>query len=255
MFIDVVTVVLNDEQGLVRTWHSLESQSFIHWRWIVRDGGSRGKTVDFLKSLGSRVHWVSEPDRGIYDAMNRGVGMCEGDYVIFMNAGDTFFHNNSLAMVAERVSDVESSVPDILFGGAMFHFPSGSEVYRPPKRVEKYLWHGLPANHQATLYRRIFLGENPYDLQYSLCGDYYIDAKLCRKGATVSYLDMPIARFEIGGTSYNKRRQLFVEAFRIQRDVLGVPLLLRIVSACKRMVAMAGHFVLSQPFLQKRKLR
>jgi len=254
VLIDVVTVVLNDEQGLFRTWHSLESQSFINWRWIVRDGGSRGKTVDFLKSLGSRVHWVSEPDGGIYDAMNRGVGMCKGDYVIFMNAGDTFFHTNNLAMVAAMVVKVEPSVPDILFGGAMFHFPNGREVYRPPKRVESYLWHGLPANHQATLYRRAFLGENPYDLQYSLCGDYYLAAKLCRKGAAVAYLDMPIARFAIGGTSYNKRRQLFVEAYRIQRDVLGVPLLQRIVSACKRLAAMAGLFVLSQPILQKPKL-
>ncbi len=251
--LSVVTVVLNDLEGLKRTYESLLSQSHRGWEWIVCDGGSGDQTRAFLGSLRSGVRWVSKRDNGVYDGMNHGVSMCSGVYVVFMNAGDTFFDDATLAKVFAGIAAAADQPPDILFGGVLLHFQNGREVYRSPRRVEDYLWHGLPANHQATFYRRTMLGAQPYDLQYGICGDYYLAARFSREGARAVYLDVPLAKFEVGGLSYKNRRQLFAEPYRIQRDVLGLPLSSRLASVAKRLISVAGVVVLSQPFIGTRK--
>lgn len=250
--ISVITVVFNDLDGLKRTKQSVSEQEGSSFEWIVCDGGSGEKTTNYLMLLGKSVRWVSGVDRGIYDAMNRGVSMATGDYVVFMNAGDAFYDSNVLAKVAGVLS-AGGQVADILFGGAMLSFPgSGRMVYRPPRLVENSIWHGLPANHQATFYRKTLLDTTPYDLQYRLCGDYYLAAMLMRSGAHAVYLDEPLAIFEVGGQSYKRRRQLFVEPYRIQRDVLGLPFHYRLVSVAKRLVSTAGFVLLSQPIFRKK---
>ena len=251
IFFSIITVVFNDLDGLKRTKQSVFGQDASNFEWIVCDGGSGDKTTNYLASLGDGVRWVSKPDDGIYDAMNRGVSVATGDYVVFMNAGDTFHDRGTLAKVANVLS-ADDHVADILFGGAMLSFPSGRTVYRPPRLVEKSLWHGLPANHQATFYRKILLDKTPYDLKYRLCGDYYLAAALMRNGAYAVYLDEPLATFEVGGQSYKRRRQLFLEPYRIQRDVLRHPFYFRLASMAKRFVSMTGFVLLSQPFFKKK---
>lgn len=252
-FVSIVTIVLNDAKGLQKTHKSILSQSFSNYDWIVIDGGSNDGAIEFLNSLSCPIlMWSSQKDRGIYDAMNRGVSMCSGDYVVFMNAGDTFFNSETLARVAEYLS-ANSPNADVLFGGAMLSFSkSGRMAYRPPRLVKKSLWHGLPANHQATYYRRSLLSQTPYDLKYPLCGDYYLAATLMRNGACALYLDEPLAIFEVGGQSYKRLAQLFVEPYRIQRDVLNSPWHYRLASVLKRLVSTLGFVVLSQPFFRNK---
>ena len=249
----VVTVVLNDVNGLRKTKESLFLQNFRDVEWIVCDGGSSDGTVSYLDNLTEGFKWISQPDQGIYDAMNRGVSMASGDYVVFMNAGDTFYDGDVLSKVVKTMS-ANNKEADVLFGGAILSFPeSGRLVYRAPRKVERSLWHGLPANHQATFYRKELLDQTPYDLQYRLCGDYYLAAALMRKGARAVYLDEPLATFEVGGQSYKRRRQLFLEPYRIQRDVLGHPFHYRLASMAKRLVSTTGFVLLSQPLLKKKK--
>ncbi len=254
MKFSIITVVFNDLDGLEKTMQSMFTQDFKDYEWIIRDGGSGEKTTKFLESLDESVRWVSGPDQGIYDAMNSCVSIATGDYVVFMNAGDTFYDSKTLAKVAERLS-AEDCAAGVLFGGAMLSFASGSRmIYRPPRRAGNYLWKGLPANHQATYYHRDLLGVAPYDLQYRICGDYYLAAMLMRKGARSVFLDVPLATFEVGGSSYKHRKQLFDEPYRIQRDVLGMPFHYRLASMIKRFVSIAGFVLLSQPIFQKKKV-
>jgi putative colanic acid biosynthesis glycosyltransferase len=248
----IITVVLNDLAGLKQTHRSIMEQSHKNFEWIVRDGGSDARTTDFLKSLGDFVTWISEPDRGIYDAMNYGYSMSKGDYIVFMNAGDTFSDNGSLSKVS-RYLMLESRVIDVLFGGAILNFSkSGRVVYRAPRLAENSLWHGLPANHQATYYRRSLLSKTPYNLGYSLCGDYYLAVTLIRNGACAAYLYEPLAIFEVGGQSYKNLGQLFAEPYRIQRDVLGSPWHYRLASILKRLVSTLGFMFLSQSFFRRK---
>jgi len=242
----IITVVLDDIQGLKKTYASLLRQSNKTYEWIVKDGGSKDEAIEFLESLSDKVKWVSQKDNGIYDAMNHGIALSSGDYVVFMNAGDVFHDSEVLANVAEAVCSSEQET-GILFGGAKLSFPqSGHIIYRPPRRSEVSLWHGLPANHQATYYQRNLLERTRYDLQYPLCGDYFLTASLLKNGAASNYIDKPLAIFEVGGQSYKKIGQLFAEPYRIQRDVLGIPLHYRLASAIKRFVSTAGFIVLSQ---------
>jgi putative colanic acid biosynthesis glycosyltransferase len=248
----IVTVNYNDAKGLCRTCESILFQSFGSFEWIVVDGLSTDDSVGYLQSLDIPfLKWRSEKDGGIYDAMNRGIAMCTGEYVVFMNAGDVFYGNEVLSDVAQMLV-VDNQVADILFGGALLSFAgSGRSAYRPPRPAEISLWHGLPANHQATYYRRCLLTQTPYDLKYSLCGDYYLAARLMQNGAFAIYLDAALAIFEVGGQSYKRLGHLFAEPYRIQRDVLRTPFYYRLASVLRRLVSTVGFVVLSQPFFKK----
>lgn len=247
----VVTVVLNDLSGLKKTHRSVFEQVDAAFEWIVCDGGSGEETTGFLDSLGERVKWISAADRGIYDAMNKGVSMSRGAFVVFMNAGDTFDGSSALFKAKQVLSCVSPAI-DVLFAGAMMRFPdNGRMLYRAPRTVEKSLWHGLPAIHQATFYRKRCLESAPYDLQYSLCGDYYIAATLVRNAAIVGYLHDSLAIFEVGGQSYQRPWQIFAEPYRIQRDILRLPVYYRLASILKRFVSISGVLFLSHAIFKK----
>lgn len=239
----VITVVLRDLEGLKRTYASLSSQHYAHWEWIVCDGDSGYEITRFLQEVAGPVHWVSEKDAGIYDAMNKGVAMCHNEYVVFMNAGDTFTNAEVLQKVSDEIMNA-SPRPGLIFGAANIMFDNGRVHLRHPRRAEMYLWHGIPANHQATYYKREVLPAVPYDLTYKICGDYFLAATLCSGNTLARYIDKPLANFYVGGTSFRNFRRLFWEPYCIQRDVLRTPLLMRLVSVVKRFSSVMGSFVI-----------
>ena len=157
-------------------------------------GGLGDEMTRFLRKRPGPVHWVSEKDAGIYDAMNKGVAMCHNEYVVFMNAGDTFTNAGVLQDVSDEIMNGPPR-PDIIFGAANIMFGNGRIHFRHPRRAETYLWHGLPANHQATYYKREVLPAVPYDLTYKICGDYFLAATLWSSNSLARYLDKPLANF------------------------------------------------------------
>lgn len=239
----IITVVYNDVAGLALTTTSIASQVFSDFEWIVIDGGSTDGTVEFLAQCDqASLCWVSEKDKGIYDAMNKGISRSTGEYLVFLNAGDAFPNVNALLLVSNALD--ASAKPDVLFGGAEYIFADAGSVYRPPRDASKYIWHGLPANHQATYYSRKFLNGLLYDVRYKICGDYYLIAKLYTMGFRATYLDKPLVKFSVGGTSYQNRVPLFLEPYVIQRDVLKLPFALRAASFLKRGISTIGMSVL-----------
>lgn len=246
--LSVVTVVLNDPDGLVRTGESLLNQT-LRPEWVVVDGGSSDPTLTALRNFGDAVRWISEKDKGIYDAMNKGIGMCKGDYVVFLNAGDSFSDSKVVADVSAFLSTPQDRSIDVLCCGANLVLADGRAVYRPPKIVDEYIWHGLPANHQATYYRRVMLGEQPYDLRFKICGDYFLAAILYVKNARFGYFDRSVVEFFLDGVSYGWRKKLFMEPYTIQREVLSLSLGWRILSLLKRFMSCAVLHVFELPLL------
>lgn len=239
----IITVVYNDIFGLALTQFSVASQLFSDFEWIVIDGSSSDGTVDFLNKCEQiGLQWVSEKDSGIYDAMNKGIERARGEYLVFLNAGDAFPSEETLLFVSNAL--MSNSKPDVLFGGAEYVFPDGFSLFRSPKMVEYSIWHGLPANHQATYYSRNFLSDLIYDIKYKICGDYYLIAELYNKGLRAAYTEKSLVRFSVGGASYSNRVPLFMEPYMIQRDVLKLPLALRLLSFMKRGVSTLGMLVL-----------
>jgi putative colanic acid biosynthesis glycosyltransferase len=242
-WLSIVTVTYNAARELSRTRDSIRSQNFHDYEWIVVDGASVDGTRKILEQDSAISVWRSERDNGIYDAMNKGVGLANGRYLLFLNAGDVFPAPSTLQEVAKFLAECNDQC-DVLYGGANLVFPDGRKHYRPPRKADSYIWHGLPANHQATYYRRTVLGANPYDLKYKICGDYYLAAKLHMMGVSTSYLNSSLVEFFIGGRSLFNPLTAIKEPFVIQSEILRLSTGLKIVSIFKRVFAILITYLL-----------
>ncbi len=239
----IVTVVFNDLAGLARTGASVVAQTHTDYEWIVVDGGSSDGTLELARKNPRVTTLIEGPDEGIYDAMNKGIRAASGEYIVFLNAGDPFANEHVLDQVADVIK--KEGTPDVVCGGALLEFVGGRQVYRPPKRIENYIWHGLPAIHQATYYRTERVARTPYDLKFSGAGDYQIIAALYREGIRVAYVYEPLTRFEVGeGLSFQRPEKILAEAYTVQRDVLGLPLVLRAASYARRVASIVVMHVL-----------
>lgn len=145
--ISIVTVVFNDVQEIVETLDSVLAQSYENFQYIVIDGDSSDGTQGVLKSYSDRIDiYVSEPDEGVYDAMNKAVLLATGEYLLFMNCGDHFFNETALENAVSEMTS--SSLPQVFFGQWIRRENSGVEQLCKPD-----LQHGI-FNHQAVLYSR-----------------------------------------------------------------------------------------------------
>ena len=204
--ISVITVNLDDAAGLRATAQSVAAQERPPDQWIVVDGGSD--------------RWTSAPDRGVYDAMNRGLRSARGQYVIFMNSGDTFAAPDSLALIAAVL--LEAPGVDLLFGGTILAFPAGKRWYRPPHATGR-LRVGLPACHQSTAIRRAAHLLVPYDLRLPVSAEYGTIAALLTRGARSVRLDRAIAIRACHGDGLSERAtaRRFADFVTVQREILG----------------------------------
>jgi putative colanic acid biosynthesis glycosyltransferase len=234
----IITVVKNDLSGLKNTQNSIALQTNSSYEWIVIDGNSTDATKDYVLNDLKNNKCISENDNGIYDAMNKGICISTGEYVIFLNAGDVFSGSQVLEKIEALILKKKSNA-DMIFCGANLKF-SNKIHYRPIRKIENYIWHGLPANHQATFFKLSLLNACSYSDKFKLSGDYYIVAKLFQSGAISIYYNQPIVDFTMGGFSYQNPCLAVKEAYMIQRDVLNISIVLRILSGLKRV---ATYFV------------
>jgi putative colanic acid biosynthesis glycosyltransferase len=233
-FISVITVVWNDLSGLKSTYASLLRQDFGDFEWIVVDGKSTDGCVDFLRSVDAvAITWMSERDNGIFDAMNKGTTLAKGAYVIYLNASDGFDGPQSLRAIAEAL---KSDPLDLLCCGACY--TAGKRRHqRPPRLIEKSIWHTVPSVHQAMIFRRSFLDDVPYDIAFSVSADYYATAKSFLKGGRVGYLKSSVVYYALGGFSSRHKWCAIKEAFFIQRQILSQSLFLCLASCMRRLVS------------------
>lgn len=241
----IITVVLNDASGLKKTLESVYNQSYTNFEWIVIDGESTDGTKEYIE-INNRIikKWISEKDQGIYDAMNKGIQISNGQYIVFMNAGDMFSDSGVLGLVSDHLMFNNSDV-DVILGGAMLVFDNNIKIYRAPRNIDSYLWHGLPAYHQATYYKRERVQNTPYDLKYNICGDYYIISKLFMEGLKEIYIDKSLVDFRMGDMSYRNPYKLFAEPYDIQKEVLNLSFRTRCMSLIKRLVSFISYILVS----------
>ncbi|GIP05298.1 colanic acid biosynthesis glycosyltransferase WcaE [Paenibacillus lautus] len=224
VFLSVVTVCRNNLQGLIKTWQSVKSQS-CSLEWIVVDGNSDDGTLAFLQNIeDERVSFVSEPDQGIYDAMNKGLECCNGQYVVFMNSGDRFYDDT----IGERLrmQAIQHHLPDLLYGDALEEARSGELLYKTA-RSHKRMWYGMFTHHQSMAFRRGSLSSIRYRLEYPIGADYALTAELLLQGGTAAYLRKPICIFEQGGISQTQHKQGQRDQWFIRKTILGMPIVLR----------------------------
>ncbi len=218
--ISVITVCRNDIKGLQRTFESLQGQDCNDFEWRVIDGNSFDGTAEWLKKNHQlRGGWISQPDNGIYDAMNKGIQAAAGEYVVFMNSGDMFARPDVLSKLVQAI-EREKVAPDFVFGDSLDVDERGKSYYRKA-RPASHIKVGMLTRHQAMLYRRELVVNERYPSNYNLSGDYALTASVLMKdGVKVLQVDFPICRFYLGGAHDVKRLDALREDFEIRRKIL-----------------------------------
>lgn len=202
--ITVATVCRNTANTIEETLQNILSQNYENLEFIVIDGASTDDTLKILEKYKKHfTKFVSEPDKGTYDAMNKAISMATGEWIIFMNAQDRFVSPDSLRTIAQYLTNKH----DVVYGGYYFEHVFGVTEYRPPISLEQ-LWKGMNICHQAVFTRLSFLKEYPYNLDYRIVADY--DAILHQyyvQNARFLAAEIPVSILRGGGISDKKRIQ------------------------------------------------
>ncbi|MEI8395847.1 MAG: glycosyltransferase [Rhodospirillaceae bacterium] len=233
-FFSVVTVVRNDLAGLTRTYESLQKQGLRDFEWLVVDGCSDDGTREWLAAHdGEITWWRSAPDRGLYDAMNIGLTSSRGEYVVFLNAGDSLAASGTLKYFSTHL--IAAGYPDFCYGDALEGFLDGS-VLNKPARSHRVAWYGMFTHHQAMLYRRLVLTGLKYNLAYPIAADYALTLQVLERAQSSMQLREPFCLFAPGGISQRDANAGRREQACIRRDLLGHGFIsCRVVSAIQWM--------------------
>ncbi len=208
--VTIITIVLNDRNSFRNTARSVEKQDYPVLEWIVIDGGSTDGTLEVINTYSARISsWSSEPDRGQYDAMNKGLAKATGEWVIFMNAGDTFAGTDSVS----RVLGDDLTGYGVAYGDSLAGY-SRAQVLKKAGKPED-LVKGMIFCHQAAFVRRNLINEQGFDLQYAIGADFDMIFSLFLEGCRFKYLPFPVAVVDVSGLSNRKMVQSAREHFAI----------------------------------------
>lgn len=181
----IVTITKDDPIGLACTRDSVEAQSYADYEWVLIDGNK-------------------ESDKGIYDAMNKGIERAKGEYLIFLNGGDSFPDLFTLSRIAK--SDADFIYGDSIEDGHL-------------KRARHNIVYGMITHHQAMCYKRSVLDELRYDTHYKIAADYKFTAQFLERAKTKHYIPKPLCIFETGGISQRRTWQGRHEQHDIREDL------------------------------------
>lgn len=214
MKISVISVVRNDLNGLKKTTASVLSQTATDFEYIILDGGSNDGTLDYIKSLVFKGVWKSEPDKGIYNAMNKAVGMAQGDYVLFMNAGDTFYDKDVL-----RKAEIIIGEADLYVGHTMEIGDTIIEGMAPKEMTAEYLIN-RSIYHQSTFIRRTLLIEHPYNETLKICSDWEFFFDRWLHGSSYQQLDFFVSNYYLGGFSTIHKELIDIERENVKSRLM-----------------------------------
>ena len=166
--VSIVTVVKNEPEQLERTIKSVINQNYNNIEYIIIDGASDDKkTIEVIKQYQKSIdYWVSEPDNGIYDAMNKGVYASNGNWIMFLNAGDELYSNDVIKNIIKK-TPIDA---DLSYGATVFISSDGNKEV-VPARDPSTLWMSLNFNHNSLLCKRELLIEHPFDISLKVVAD------------------------------------------------------------------------------------
>ena len=198
MKISVITINYNDCEGLRATIGSVVSQTYDNYEFIVIDGGSTDGSVDVLKEHNESItYWASEKDKGIYNAMNKGVAQADGDYCIFMNSGDCFYSPQVLETVINR-----GLTSDIVVGKVAIDNEGNIISPQPLGDLTFYHLYSGAIPHQGSFIKTLLLRNHPYDETLKISSDWkFFIQTMIMDNCTVSYIDDYVAKYDMNGIS------------------------------------------------------
>jgi glycosyltransferase involved in cell wall biosynthesis len=217
--VSIITVVRNAAADLEKTILSVASQAYPSIEYIIIDGASTDGTLDVIRRHEPWVNrWISEPDAGIYDAMNKGSGLASGEWILFMNAGDLFAGPSALSGLAEALQ----SDADIILAGARKILVDDLEtrefLVRPGNPED--LWRFMPTVHQSVLVRAAFQRDFAFDTTYHWCADQHLLLRLLNAGKSFFRTDHILSIFDCAGGNARHPMLFIRERFRLSKGAV-----------------------------------
>ncbi len=219
--LSIITVCRNAKVQLQATMENVLSQDFADFEYLVIDGASDDGTAALLKDAetkfakkGVPLRFVSEPDRGIYDAMNKGTKMAMGEWLLFLNAGDLLTSAHILTELFPAEEDTQ-----ILYGDTICVYQGRQKLY--PALPLKRLTEEMAFCHQSAFIKRELLLQTPYDTSYCICADHHFFLRMYLEGKVFTYYPKPVSVYEISGYSDKNKLRSHREQKRMQQE-LGV---------------------------------
>lgn len=221
MKLSVVTICFNAEAEIERTIKSVIEQDYPNIEYIVIDGKSTDKTVELIKKYDKKItKWISQPDKGLYDAMNKGLKIATGNYIVFMNAGDQFYDN-------QTVSSIFASAPtpqDVYYGETVIVDNTGNEIgmrrlSAPNQLSWKSFKRGMRVSHQSFIAKKELAPL--YDLNYKFSADFDWCLKILKKSEKICNTNIIITRYLDGGLTKHNLLPSLKERYKIMTKFYG----------------------------------
>lgn len=213
--VSIITIVFNNKKNFIKTIDSVRKQNYPNIEYIVIDGGSKDGTLDVInQSKDIIAKWISEPDRGIYDAMNKGIGMATGDYVWFLNGGDMIYSADTLNEVFSS-----SDNADVYYGDTELVDDEGKsygkrKLKTPPENLTwRDMIDGMVITHQSLIIRKDKVVN--YDLNFRHCADIDWTIKILKSSSKIINTHKIISSFLLGGYSRKNTISSLIERIKI----------------------------------------
>ena len=226
MLISVITINYNNYSGLKKTIESVHKQSYFNFEHIIVDGGSTDGSNELIQQFSDKLSfWVSEPDNGIYHAMNKGILHASGDYILFLNSGDVFADNNVIESIIKSSLDAP-----ICIGNMFKRFPDGSISRDKGSALllpSLLVFYKGTINHSCAFIKRSLFDEyGLYDESLKIVSDWkwYLQV-VGLKGVKVSYKDIDVSIFDMSGISNTQFNLEAQERNEVLSSLLPAPLL------------------------------
>lgn len=222
--VSIITITYNAERFLERTIQSVVGQRATDYEYILVDGASTDGTLDLVRQYERHItDWISEPDAGLYEAMNKGLHRARGQYVWFMNAGDELYDSQTLPRLLDQI---KATAADVYYSDALFVRDDGSRrsgvpvglrsAVTPHTLPRALTWRdmalGMKVCHQAFVVKRTLAPDYPTD---NLSADLDWEIRCLKAAQSVEFLPFVLCRYLVGGLSVQQHRRSLIDRFRV----------------------------------------
>jgi glycosyltransferase involved in cell wall biosynthesis len=233
MRLSIITINKNNAEGLKKTCLSVITQTYTDFEWLIIDGASGDESVNIIKQYSDRVtYWISEPDSGIYNAMNKGIREARGDYCLFLNSGDFLLHPWTLEEVFNEIKTYKRA--DVYYSDAV------ENTYKKmifPETINLSFFIHYMINHQNTLIRRELFDSQLFIEKYRITADwYFFISGLIQSNISFFHIKTNISLIDTSGISriYEKERQMERAIALKELKIIKINIsLIKIIKLCK----------------------